>query len=242
VKTEAKARARKPAAAGISLPVQSATIGRYLEAIFYIHAEGEAVRAARLAEWVGVAQPTTSAALHRMVRDGLVRITSANLVTLTPRGEAAAAAIVRRHRIAERWLTDVLGLDWVRADEEAGRLEHALSDDVADRLHKLIGEPVTCPHGNPIPGAKPLTRKERALSRLEPGRQSRVLRVSEVAEHEAPDLLGFLAETGFAIGTPVSVVSANRGAGILTARVNGRDIPMALDVADKIWVEERGAG
>jgi DtxR family Mn-dependent transcriptional regulator len=119
--------------------VESQTVSRYLEAIYYVDAEGERVKAARLAEWLGVSQPTAGATLQRMVRDGLVQISSSKDVSLTARGRDTAAAVVRRHRVAERWLTDVLGLDWLAADEEAGRLEHALSDAVTDRVYKLIG-------------------------------------------------------------------------------------------------------
>ncbi|HXO67116.1 MAG TPA: iron dependent repressor, metal binding and dimerization domain protein, partial [Candidatus Dormibacteraeota bacterium] len=93
--------------------VESQTVSRYLETIYYIDAEGERVKAARLAEWLGVSQPTTGATLQRMVRDGLVQISISKDVSLTAPGRRAAAAVVRRHRVAERWLTDVLGLDWL---------------------------------------------------------------------------------------------------------------------------------
>ena len=214
----------------------SQTISRYLEAIYYIDAEGDTVRASRLADWLSVSQPTASATLHRMVRDRLVKISPAKVITLTPGGRDEAGRIVRRHRIAERWLTDVLGLDWLQADEEAGKLEHAFSDEVADRLHRLIGEPTTCPHGNPIPGSKAKPRDERALSSMEPGERSRVRRVSEVAEREAPELLGFLAQSGLVMGAEVEAVAKSLGAGTQTVRAGGREVAMSMEVADKIWV------
>jgi DtxR family Mn-dependent transcriptional regulator len=223
--------------AGIGEPGHSATISRYLEAIYYIDAEGETVRASRLADWLGVSPPTASATLQRMVRDRLVKISPAKVVTLTAQGRDQAARVVRRHRIAERWLTDVLGLDWLAADEEAGKLEHAFSDEVADRLHKHIGEPATCPHGNPIPGARAAPGRERALSTLEPGDRSRIRRVSEVAEHEAPELLSFLAQSGLVMGAEVEAVARSKGAGTQTVRAAGREVAMSMEVADKIWVE-----
>jgi DtxR family Mn-dependent transcriptional regulator len=219
----------------MSPPTQ--VMNRYLEAIFYVQAEGESVRASRLAEWLGVSQPTASATLQRMVRGGLVQITPGKVVTLTERGKEAAARIVRTHRIAERWLTDTLGLDWVKADEEAGRLEHAMSDEVADRLYRHIGQPATCPHGNPIPGTPQRKQREQPLSSLPPGTVSRVLRVSEVAEHEAPELLAFLSQAGFRLGVAVKVAETVRGAGILTVDVGGHPVSMAIGVAEKIWVE-----
>lgn len=218
-------------------PGESQTVNRYLETIYYIDAEGEEVRAARLAEWLGLAQPTVAATLQRMVRDGLVAISSAKAVALTPRGREAAARVVRRHRIAERWLTDVLGLDWLQADEEAGRLEHALSDDLAERLFAHIGEPRTCPHGNPIPGAPSDGKAERRLRDLPVGEGSRVRRVSEVSERETPELLRFLATSGLGLGAAVECLEVNKGAGTQTVRVGGREVAMALEVAGKIWVE-----
>src|ERR1700694_3210434 len=208
---------------------ESQTVSRYLEAIFYIDAEGETVKAARLADWLGISQPTAGATLQRMVRDGLVSISAAKDVSLTTRGRKAAAAVVRRHRVAERWLTDVIGLDWLAADEEAGRLEHALSDRVTDRLYKLLGEPLTCPHGNPIPGANVDGKTERALRDLPPGVQSRVRRVSEVAEHETPQLLNFLESSGLHLGTAVTSREVNAGAGTLTVDVKGRPVAMSLE-------------
>jgi DtxR family Mn-dependent transcriptional regulator len=217
---------------------ESQTISRYLESIYYMTAEGERVRAARLADWLGISQPTTGATLRRMIRDGLVQIGADKAVTLTARGQATAERIVRRHRVAERWLTDVLGLDWVQADEEAGKLEHALSDDVAERLFEHIGRPLTCPHGNPIPGTGVARQKrQRALRDLPPGARSKVRRVSEVAEHDAPQLLRFLGDSGLHLGAAVVGADHNPGAGTVTVEVDGRRVAMSMDVAGKIWVD-----
>src|SRR6266567_8806892 len=88
-------------------PQPSEVIAHYLEAIYYIRAEGEVVRSARLADWLSVSRPTVTVALRRMTRDGMVRINSRKEIELTEQGSKAAGAIVRRHRIMERWLTDV---------------------------------------------------------------------------------------------------------------------------------------
>src|ERR1700704_1291047 len=93
-------------------PQPSEGIAHYLEAIYYIRAEGEVVRSARLADWLSVSRPTVTVALRRMVRDGMVRLNAPKEIALTARGDAAAAAIVRRHRIVERWRTDGLGAAW----------------------------------------------------------------------------------------------------------------------------------
>src|SRR5437867_8118118 len=156
----------------------SEVVAHYLEAIYYIRAEGEFVRSARLADWLGVSRPTVTVALRRMTRDGMVRQTARKEIELTDRGRQAAAAIVRRHRIMERWLTDTLGLDWVAADEEAARLEHAVSEVVERRLYEALGRPRTCPHGNPIPGHSKAAAREVRLASLEAGDGAAVTRVS----------------------------------------------------------------
>ena len=217
--------------------VRSETVERYLEAIFYMAAEGESVRAARIAEWLNVSQPTVASAVRRLARDGLVQIGPSKELSLTKRGQDIASTVVRKHRIAERWMVDVLGFDWLKADEEASRLEHGMSLDVANRLYDLIGQPRTCPHGNPIPGAKTDGKSERSLVSLEPGERSRLRRISEVAEHDVPDLLRFLGEQGFTLGGEIEVVDMSRGAGTVTVRVKGRSVSMSAEVGRKIWVD-----
>src|SRR2546421_9104900 len=108
----------------------SEVVAHYLDAIYYIRAEGEVVRSARLADWLSVSRPTVTVALRRMTRDGMLRLNARKEIELTARGDAAAAAIVRRHRIVERWLTDVLGLDWVTAEAGAQPLQHAGAEGV----------------------------------------------------------------------------------------------------------------
>src|SRR5437763_2426547 len=147
----------------------SEVISRYLEAIYYMWSEGEPLRSARLADWLGVSRPTVTIGLRRMARDGMVRLTRDKEIELTAAGMRAAESIVRRHRIMERWLTDGLGLDWVTADAEAARLEHAVADVVERRLYEVLGRPGTCPHRNQVPrhaGASPReTRVSPLLSR-----------------------------------------------------------------------------
>ena len=180
-------------------------VAHYLEAIYYIRAEGESVRSARLADWLSVSRPTVTAALRRMSRDGMVRLNRRKEIELTGRGEGAAEAIVRRHRIVERWLTDAMGLDWVTADKEAERLEHALSDLVAERLYRALGKPTSCPHGNPIPGYSTMRANELRLSALKPGETATITRISEVAQREGPPLLQYLHDRGLKPGTRITV-------------------------------------
>jgi DtxR family Mn-dependent transcriptional regulator len=213
----------------------SEVISRYLEAIYYMRAEGETVTNARLAEWLGVSRPTVTAGLRRMVRDGLLRDSAGKQVAFAPEGERIAASIVRRHRITERWLTDSLGLDWVVADEEAARLEHTISEVVEKRLYEALGRPATCPHGNPIPGYSEPIRGELPLARLAAGGAT-VTRISEVAEREAPPLLHYLHERNLVPGTRLTVDEVDRVARTIRVHAAGRELTLGLDTAAKVWV------
>ena len=214
----------------------SEVISRYLEAIYYIWSEGETPRSARLADWLGVSRPTVTVALRRMTRDGMVRMNGRKEIELTAAGRREAEAIVRRHRIMERWLTDVLGLDWVVADAEAARLEHAVSEVVERRLYEALGRPRTCPHGNPIPGHTRASPRERRLATLAAGARAAISRVSEVAEREAPLLLAYLDERGLTPGRAIDVVEVDEIGRTIRIRAGKRDVTLSHDTAAKLWV------
>jgi DtxR family Mn-dependent transcriptional regulator len=212
-------------------------VSRYLEAIYYMDTEAEPVRSARLADWLGVSRPTVTVALRRMTRDGMVRLNGRKEIELTEKGRQAAAAIVRRHRIMERWLTDALGLDWVTADEEAARLEHAVSDLVERRLWEALGCPTSCPHGNPIPGYADLREDEVRLSTLGEGGAATVSRISEVAEREAPALLRYLLDRRLVPGTRLDVMEVDPVGRTLRVIAAEREITLSHETAGKVWVE-----
>ncbi len=221
---------------GVPTLQRSETTERYLEAIYYIEHEGEVPRPGRLAEWLGVSAPTVTVSVQRLARDGLIRIAGDRSVELTDDGAEAAATIVRRHRIVERWLTDVLGFDWATADLEAQSLTHGMSATVLERIDESLGRPTTCPHGNVIPGRTPPEgRRLVRLIELEDGDRARVARISEVAEHEAPHLLHLLDERGIVPGIEVGIISRTPSGWNLTAA----DAQTTVDpaTARAIWVE-----
>jgi DtxR family Mn-dependent transcriptional regulator len=213
----------------------SEVIAHYLEAIYYIRAEGEPVRSARLADWLSVSRPTVTVALRRMTRDGMVRLNAHKEIELTARGDEAAAAIVRRHRIMERWLTDVLGLDWVTADAEAERLEHAVSEVVEETLYRSLGRPKTCPHGNPIPGHSAMRANELRLSALRPGDTGTITRISEVAQREAPPLLQYLHERGLHPGARITIEEVDEVGRTIQLRA-ARRLTLSAETASKLSV------
>ncbi|OLD92611.1 MAG: hypothetical protein AUG84_00845 [Chloroflexi bacterium 13_1_20CM_4_66_7] len=213
----------------------SEVVSRYLEAIYYMWSENEPLRSARLADWLGVSRPTVAVGLRRMTRDGLVRMNARKEIELTAAGMSAAESIVRRHRIMERWLTDGLGLDWVTADAEAARLEHAVSDVVERRLYEVLGRPATCPHGNPIPGYSEASPRETRVSSLRSGARATITRVSEVAEREAPRLLAYLDQRDLTPGREISVLEADEVGKTIRVRVAEQDVTLSHDTASKIW-------
>jgi len=155
----------------------------YLEAIFVLATEGEAVKAARVAEYLGVSAVTVSKGLRRLEEAGMVTARTP-AITLSEAGWRQAGLVVRRHRLLERWLSDRLGLGLVDAHREAERLEHAMSATVTEALWREMGEPSTCPHGNPIPdmdGSVPAVAHATPLEAATPGRW-RVDRIFEQLE------------------------------------------------------------
>src|SRR5205807_2898154 len=136
----------------------SATVEEYLETIYNMSAEEEVVIGARLAEKFHVSAPTVTEMLKRLVRDGFIAMDNKRQVTLTEAGKQAAEAVLRRHRLTERFLVDMLGMQWHQVHEEACRLEHFISGAVEARVVASLNHPTTCPHGNPIPGLVPDAR------------------------------------------------------------------------------------
>ena len=225
-----------PERAGYGQASLSSTAARYLEATYCIADEGETVRPSRVAEWLGVGAPSVTGVMQRLHEQALVEFNSDRSLVLTGVGEKSASEVVRSHRIVERWLTDSLGLDWVTADHEAARMSHYFSDLVLDRSFQRVGRPTICPHSNEIPGTGRPKRQLQSLFDLEPGVAAVISRISEVAEHEAPQLLRLLDAEGLKPGIEVEVRRAP-GAEAVTVLVAGRPTALGLRAAQSVWVE-----
>lgn len=148
----------------------------YCETIFELREDDVAVIQARIAERLDVSRPAVSEMVHKMADEGLLTVARAK-ISLTEEGTKLAEQVVRRHRLAERFLTDILGLSWALAHQEAGKWEHVISTPVEEALAELLGDPTTCPHGNPIPGSDYRTPDLVPLSDLKAG-AGFVIRVS----------------------------------------------------------------
>ena len=124
----------------------------YCECIFELREDSVDVIQARIADRLRVSRPSVSEMIRRMTDEGLIASDGTQIV-LTAKGEELAVQVVRRHRLAERFLTDILGLSWALAHREAGKWEHVMSTEVEEAMERVLGNPTTCPHGNPIPGS-----------------------------------------------------------------------------------------
>jgi DtxR family transcriptional regulator, Mn-dependent transcriptional regulator len=216
----------------------------YLMTIRYMHGEGQPVIAARLAERLKVSAATVSEMVTRLVRETLLAVDpETRQLNLTPAGQQAAERTFRRHALSEWLLTEVVGLGWAEADEEAHHLQHALSDRVTDRIDDLLGRPPTCPHGNPIPrdGRTPERPAGRPMSEAEAGHDITVLRVTEEAEEDAR-LLTFLQENGVRPGNVFEVVEVADHIGTMSLRRvggtagDGESVTIGLAAAAKLRV------
>ena len=183
----------------------------YLETILEIEEEGVVPIRARLVERLGLSAPAVSEQVNRLVEQGYAELLDDRTLRLTVSGRAIATSIVRRHRLAERLLVDVIGLEWEKVHREADRWEHAISADVEAKLVELLGDPATCPHGNPIPGTRRAadTTAVVPLTGAAPG-TVRVTRISEKIETDDA-ALALLASAGVIPGSSCEVVRVDAG-------------------------------
>jgi len=205
----------------------------YCETIFELAEDDITVVQARIAERLSVSRPSVSEMIKRLDAEGLIEV-SANVIRLTPKGVALAEAVVRRHRLAERFMTDVLGLSWAYAHQEAGKWEHVISEPVEEALARLLGDPTTCPHGNPIPGSGYSAPDLHPLAELAVGAQFKVTRIPEELEF-SPGLLDFLEDSRLMPGS-TGVVTAASPDGTLTVEVAGRSVGIGSFASQRILV------
>jgi DtxR family transcriptional regulator, Mn-dependent transcriptional regulator len=204
----------------------------YCEAIFELREDDVDVIQARIAERLDVSRPAVSEMIRRMESQGLVAIDGA--ISLTEDGLELAERVVRRHRLAERFLTDILGLSWAEAHAEAGRWEHVISDRVELKLVELLHDPTTCPHGNPIPGTAYQAPKSIALDAVGVGDEFTVSRIPEELEF-TPGLLEFLEESAIRPGRTGTVTAASPD-GTVTVEIEGHHVGIGSFASARILV------
>lgn len=216
-------------------PEPTEKMREYLEVIYYLSARNEPVIAARLADWMHVTAPTVTNIVAKMEQRGYITRDSHNLITLTEDGFALAEAMVRRHRILERFLVDVMGLPWHQIHDEAVRLEHALSPTMEARIESLVGSSLTCPHGNPIPGNLASYPGTIQLSQAHPGHAFTIMRIAEEAEEQI-DLIRFLQSNDLTPGSRLDVLDQSPAYGV-TLRRGDQTITLTPQMALALWGE-----
>jgi len=205
----------------------------YCEAIWELKEDDVDVIQARVAERLHVSRPAVSEMMKRMHGEGFVQL-DGSVINLTADGRRLAEQVVRRHRLAERLLTDILGLSWADAHLEAGKWEHVISDPVERAINRLLDNPTTCPHGNPIPGSSYAAPATVALSDIAVGAEFTVTRIPEELEF-TPGLLEFLEDASVLPGRS-GVVTAVSPDGTTTVEIGGRHVGIGAFATERILV------
>ena len=205
----------------------------YCECIFELHEDVLEVIQARIAERLHVSRASVSQMIEKMSKAGLV-IAEGSRISLTIEGQNLAQQVVRRHRLAERFLTDILGLSWSAAHQEAGKWEHVISDDVEVAMNRVLGAPTTCPHGNPIPGSSYIETDAVPLSQLASGAKFTVSRIPEELEF-TPGLLDFLQQSSILPGRRGEISETNHD-GTMSVVIDGNTIGVSAFASSRILV------
>ena len=222
------------------------TTEMYLRTILELEEEGIVPLRARIAERLRHSGPTVSQTMGRMERDGLVVVSGDRHLELTEAGRTRAVEVMRKHRLAERLLADVIGLDWAYVHDEACRWEHVMSERVERRLYELLGRPSESPYGNPIPGlealggapaegfAEGVVTLVEAMAAYAPGSRIVVCRLAEPIQVD-PELLQQLEEGGIRPGAKVSLERVGDYISVRVASVDGA-LELPLEVASHVFV------
>ncbi|MEO8889323.1 MAG: metal-dependent transcriptional regulator [Jatrophihabitantaceae bacterium] len=219
------------------------TTEMYLRTVYELEEEGVVPLRARIAERLGQSGPTVSQTVARMERDGLLHVADDRHLQLTDSGRHEAIGVMRKHRLAERLLADIIGLDWEDVHIEACRWEHVMSDAVERRIVALLDKPLVCPHGNPIPGLDELGLPFAAsdnpadlVSLTVAARpESRQVVVDRISEQLQPDaaMMHRLTDAGLRPGQLVHVRALD---GAVQVVVEGRDITLERHLSDHVFV------
>lgn len=211
----------------------------YLKEIWETAQEEQAPISARLAEDLGVTPPAVTAALKRMTRGGFLRVERSGAIALTPKGRKIAEHLVLRHRLAEKLLTEVIGVEWPRAHEEAEKLEHGISPEVVELLLTRFGRESRCPHGVPLFGGLPKLRKKYGAVKLADAPAGRSYEVLRVYEKER-EFLDFVAGLGILPGARMRVVKREYDETMtVTLGASARRIYLGKPATSRIWVARR---
>jgi DtxR family Mn-dependent transcriptional regulator len=207
----------------------------YLKHIFRLQQVSSPVSTTSLADALKLAPSSVTDMLKKLSQRGYIHYTPYHGITLTPEGEKLAVKAIRRHRIVERFLTDMLGFEWHEAHEEALHFEHNISDEVERRLFVALNKPKVCPHGYPIPSkVEDVLVEEMTLYSLEPGERAEVISVKD----DEPELLQFMASLGIKPGVKVKIEDKDPFKGPLQATVGSKKRTIGWHLANSVFVKK----
>jgi DtxR family transcriptional regulator, Mn-dependent transcriptional regulator len=208
----------------------------YLETIFHIESEGNVPTTTEIAKHLKISHASVSENIKKLAKEGLLDHLPYKGVRLTAKGKKIAIDIVRRHRLSERFLTDKLGVKWEEVHEEAHKMEHGISKVVGDKMYEMLGEPTTCPHGNPVPdkNGKIVEEKSEPLSNMNKNDKVKIVKIT----NEEPKFLCYLATLGLMPRTTLKIEEKAPFNGPIMVRVGTTTYALGNDVSDEIWVKK----
>ncbi|MGQ9550897.1 MAG: metal-dependent transcriptional regulator [Candidatus Bathycorpusculaceae bacterium] len=213
----------------------TAVIEEYLETVYRLQEKSGVARTSDIVKLLRVVPGTVTNTVERLEKEGLVKHEPYKGVKLTEKGLRLALQVVRRHRLSERLLTDILHVEWTKVHEAACKLEHGITDEIIKPLEKALRHPKTCPHGNPIPTkcGGIIEEKSEPLTALNEREQGSIVKITE----ERSDLLSYLYNMGLLPGTSVEIVEKAPFEGPITLKVGGITRALSRTVASVIQVK-----
>jgi len=214
----------------------SPTSEEYLEAIYKLNKKTGSAKTSNLADQLQVSLGTITNTIENLEKQGLITHEPYKGVKLTEKGRKVALNVIRRHRLSERLLTDILHVDWSKVHNAACKLEHDLTRDVIEPLEKILGHPKTCPHGNPIPteSGRVVEEKSEFLANLNPKQSGVIIKITE----ENPDVLRYLATLGLLPGASVEVEEKAPFNGPIIVKVMGASYALGRNIASIIRIRK----
>ena len=213
----------------------SAVIEEYLECIYRIQEKSGVARTGDIVKSLGVVPGTVTNTVEWLEKEGLVTHKPYKGVKLTEKGRKIALQVIRRHRLSERLLTDILHMEWDRVHDAACKLEHSLTDEIIKPLEKALKHPKTCPHGNPIPTkcGGIIEEKSQPLIELGTGEQSTIVKITE----ERTDLLHYLNDLGLIPGASIEILEKAPLNGPITVKLGSTSQALSRAIASIIQVK-----
>lgn len=214
----------------------TAVIEEYLEAVYRLQEKSGAARTNELVKMLNVAPGTVTNTVERLEKEGYITHVPYKGVKLTGKGNKIAVQVLRRHRLTERLLTDILHVEWDKVHDAACKLEHGMTEDIIPPLERALKHPKTCPHGNPIPTnhGDVIEDKSQALTELNEKEQGIVMKITD----ENPDLLRYVETLGIVPGISVEVVEKAPFDGPITVKIDGAVHALGQTVASVVKVKK----